>query len=183
MKVQLAAFLTLMVAAGCSDSTGQRVITPADVDFDTAVEIIATSHDFDYVNSAQARLAYGGLPAIAELRLHLSDERLIPTGYSTRSINSGDITIGEHALWTIQDMIETTRLPKSLRNYPVLTRENVDSWLDDRSGASLRQLQIEAARTAFIDAQNDFRSSGSSDARAAMELFREQLHELESDRE
>lgn len=177
MKLQLSIAFTLAFAVGCSDSSKQRVITPANVDFDTAVEIIATSDDFDYVNSAQARLVYGGLPAIAELRLHLSDERIIPTGYSNRSINSGEISIATHAFWTIQDMIETG-LPKYYdESYHVLNSGNVERWLDDRSDKSLIELQIDAASSTLAHAQRE-QQSGDQEARGAVKILTERLKEL-----
>jgi hypothetical protein len=177
MKASFGFTLLIAIALGCSASNEHTVVTQADVDFDTAIEIIATSTDWDYVNSAQARLSYGGLPAIDALRNHLSDERVIPTGYSTRAINSGDVTIAEQALWTIQDMIETA-LPKVYDDsYYVLRDNNVEQWLDERRGQSLLDLQVDAAATQLAHAKQEL-DSGNNAARCAVRILEERLAEL-----
>ncbi len=168
-------------SVGCSGSRRDDTVPPPYPDFESAIEAIATSSDLSEANAAAVQLYSGGVPAIDVLREHLSDDRIIPSPFCSRAVNAGSISVGEQSFWTIQDMIETTRLPKSLRNYLILTSDSVETWLDDRKGKSIRELQVDAATASFAAAKKDFQSRGNSNARAAMELYGEQLQTLNSD--
>lgn len=174
-------FALVALSLGCRGSRRDDTIPPPYPNFESAIEAIATSSDLSEANAAAVQLYSGGVPAIDVLRKHLSDDRVIPSPFCSRAVNAGPISVGEQSFWTIQDMIETTRLPKSLRNYLILTPDGVERWLDDRKGKLIRELQVDAAKASFAAARKDFQSRGDSNARAAMELYAEQLQALNSD--
>ncbi|MEL6108504.1 MAG: hypothetical protein AAFU85_20965 [Planctomycetota bacterium] len=174
-------FFALTLFFGCDDPRTDRV--PGSYpDFETAIEVIATTEDIYEAGEAAAHLYEGGIPAINALRNHLSDQRVIPSGFCTRSLNQPGQTMDEQALWSIQDMIEP-QAPKLLAGYyQVLSRETVEQWLDRREDMSITGLQIEAASTWLSRAQRDFESSGSPHAQAVIELCQERLNELHSNK-
>ena len=176
-------FALVGLCLGCSGSRRDETTPPTYPSFESAIEAIATSSDLSEANAAALQLYAGGVPAIESLRKYLSDDRVIQSPFCSRAINAGSISVGEQSFWTIQDMIETTRLPKSLRNYYILTPDSVETWLDDRKGKSIRELQVDAASESLSAAKKDFQSTGRSNARAAMELYVEQLQTLNADTE
>jgi hypothetical protein len=162
---------------GC-DSPRRDVVPQRYADFDSAIEAIASSEDISEANTAAVQLYSGGVPAIDALRKHLKDERVIPSGFCSRSLNTYDgVTMAEQALWSIQDMIETG-LPKSCGDsYYVLRDGNLETWLDERTGLSIKELQIAAASAQLDQAKREL-ATGDPDAQGAIEMIEDRLLEL-----
>ncbi len=118
-----------------------------DSDFDEAIEIVATSADRDAVNAAGTKLRSGRLSAIRALVPHLTDPRRPPSDYLTRAV-SGDVDMGDHSFWLIQDILES-HTSKMDAIYSPLQKDSVAKWLADREGMSLAQLRREACIGAF----------------------------------
>jgi len=118
-----------------------------DSDFDEAIEVIATSADRDAVNAAGAKLRSGRMAAIRALVPHLTDPRRPSSDYLTRAV-SGDVDMGDHSFWLIQDILESHTL-KMDALYSPLQKDSVAKWLADREGMSLAQLRREACIGAF----------------------------------
>ena len=68
----------------------------------------------------------------------------------------------------------------SASRYAVLTRNNVEQWLDQHQGKSIAGLKVEAASTSLARAQRDFESSGSAESRDMIQFYRDRLVELGS---
>ena len=189
MKSVCIALVTILLTVGCNQSGGESNTledkgrshsSPSPTQFDAAIETIATSTDMDAVHAAADALRSGGLPAIRALRGHLSDKRIPPSDYLTRAV-SGTPDMSDHCFWLIQDMIEPG-VPKLYREaYAVLTRDNVEQWLDDRGGKSIVELQIDAAAASLDRAERDFDTSGESHAKEAFHIYSERLSELRTD--
>jgi hypothetical protein len=120
---------------------------PASSGLEEAIETIATSSDRTAVNASDAQLRSGGLPAIRVLVQHLSDSRSPPSNYLTRAV-SGEVDMGDHSFWLIQDILES-HTSKMDASYSPLEKDNVEKWLADRKGMSLAQLRREACIGAF----------------------------------
>lgn len=118
-------------------------------DFDEAVEVIATSPDRDAVNAAGAKLRSGRLAAIRALVSHLTDPRRPPSDYLTRAV-SGEVDMGDHSFWLIQDILES-HTSKMDAQYSPLRKDSIAKWLADREGMSLVQLRREACIGAFAN--------------------------------
>ena len=181
MKTHRSLLLALVVAIGCAGTQEDAVVVSADVDIDTAIETLATSSDLADVNASLRILYGGGVPAVEALREHLSDDRIIPAVHTTRLAN-GTATAGDQAFWTIQEMIEPFLFKSYSGNYSVLTRGNVEQWLDRNRGKTIVGLQIEATSTALTHAKRDLEMTGSREARMAIEICRERLTELRGSR-
>ena len=177
MKSHRVILLTAAITIGCTDTQNEVVITSANPDFVSAIETIATSTDLAAVNASLRTLHGGGRPAIDALREHLSDERVIPAVHTTRRA-VGTATMGQQAFWSIQDMVEKTRVPLVNKTYYVLTRSDVEDWLDRHQGKSLVGLQIEAASASLGLAKRDYEMNKIPDARNAIEEYSELLVEL-----
>lgn len=146
MKTQHTLIFVLILLFGC-DVTSRDIVPRRYADFDTAIEVIATSGDIDDANAAAAQLYSGGVPAINALRKHLDDKRAIPSGFCSRALNTYEgLTIADQALWTIQEMIEPD-VAKAYGHSNFLEKGNVEQWLDERKGMSIIELRAEAART------------------------------------
>ena len=165
----------LVVGCDASNRDGDSDPYP---DLDSAVEAIATSRDIYRAGAAAKQLYSGGVPAINVFRKHLRDDRVIPSGFCTRSLNTYEgITMAEQSRWSIQDMIETG-LPKVYGNcYYVLRNDNVEQWLDDRTGSTFVELQIQAATAQLGNAKMQ-RANGDYYASGAIEIIEERLKEL-----
>ena len=174
-------FFTLAFVVGC-DVASRDGVPQRYPDFESAIEAIATSEDIDEARAAAAQLYSGGVPAINALRKHLSDDRVIASGFCTRSLNTYDgLTLAEQARWSIQDMVETG-LPKVYdESYYVLRNDNLEQWLDERKGMSFIELQIEAATAQLSHAKQQM-ANGDPYATGAVHMIEDRLMEL-SDRE
>ena len=154
------------------------------VDYDAAVETLATAHDLTAVNKALRTLDVGGRAAVDALRKHLSDERVLPSGFSSRVFTANSETkMSDESFWLIQDLIETP-FPKVYgANYHALDRESIERWLDQYENASITGLRIEAATLSLDIAKRDLEMTGSQNAREAVEICREHLTQLRSTRQ
>ena len=177
MKTHRSLLFAVVVALGCAGTQDDTVVVSTDADFDTAIETLATSSDLAEVNASLGILYGGGVSAIDVLREHLSDDRIIPAVHTTR-LAIGTATVGDQAFWTIQEMIEPFLFKGYRGNYSVLTRENVEQWLDSNRGMTIVGLQIKATSTALTNAKRDLELTGSKEARTAIEICRERLTEL-----
>lgn len=154
-SIALLALLPFVPAFALAQEEGDTITTgktqvkklPTSPALEEAIETIATSTDRDAVNAAAAKLRAGGLPAIRVLTKHLSDSRQPPSNYLTRAV-SGEVDVGDHSFWLIQDMLES-HTSKMDAYYSPLEKDNVEKWLDDREGMSLAQLRREACIGAF----------------------------------
>ncbi|OYP31606.1 hypothetical protein CGZ80_21195 [Rhodopirellula sp. MGV] len=135
--------------AGGAITTGktQPRKAPASPELEWAIETIATFSDRDAVNAADVRLRTGGLPAIRVLVKHLTDSRRPPSNYLTRAV-SGEVDMGDHSFWLIQDILES-HTSKMDASYSPLKKASVEKWLADREGMTLAQLRREACIGAF----------------------------------
>jgi len=152
--------------------------TSASRELHEAIETIATSTNRDAVNAAGAKLRTGGLPAVHILVQHLSDSRRPPSNYLTRAV-SGEVDMGDHSFWLIQDIFEPHN-SKMDTSYSPLEIESVAKWLAEREGMTLAQLRREACIGAFAkilamrDKYPDF------DVRPAIVTYAERLVELDN---
>ncbi|WP_442511324.1 hypothetical protein SH528x_002997 [Novipirellula sp. SH528] len=166
--------------AGGSIATGKTIAkkTPEISEFEEAIETIATSTDRDAVNSADAKLRTGGLPAIRTLVQHLTDSRRPPSNYLTRAV-SGEVDMGDHSFWLIQDMLEshTSKLDAS---YSPLEKKSIAKWLAGREGMSLAQLRREACIGAFAKILAMEKKYPNFDARPVIMSYAERLVELDN---
>jgi hypothetical protein len=158
-----------------SSNNAENALTNSD--FDKAFETIATSTDPDAVKAAAATLRNGGIPAINVLRKHLSDKRFPPPNHPLQRAVRAKPTMGVHAFWLIQAMVET-RVAKAYQRYSVLTPTNVEQWLDARRGKSILELQVDAATASLKRANRDVEV-----AQQAIELYSEQLRKLREQRD
>jgi hypothetical protein len=177
MKISFSFIAAISICLGC-ESTDHKADPQPYKNFESAIEAIATSDDIWVASAAAGQIYSGGVPAIEALRGYLDDDRVIPSGLCSRSINSNDVTLGEQSFWTIQDMIEETRVPLVKKSYYVLTRDNVEDWLDRQQGKSLVGLKIEAASASLGLANLDYQANNTPDARDAIEEYSELLVEL-----
>lgn len=166
--------------AGGSIATGKTRAkkAPEISEFKEAIETIATSADRDAVNAADAKLRRGGLPAIHALVQHLTDSRRPPSNYLTRAV-SGEIDMGDHSFWLIQDILEshTSKLDAS---YSPLEKTSVANWLAEREGMSLAQLRREACIGAFAKILARGKKYPNFDVRPVIMSYAERLVELDN---
>ncbi|MEM6473852.1 MAG: hypothetical protein AAF802_30130 [Planctomycetota bacterium] len=176
MKTFYAIIASVGICVGCESSNRKDDSRPYE-DFETAIEAIATVNDIWEASAAAEQIYTGGVPAIVALRGYLDDVRVIPSGFCSRSINSSDITLGQQALWTIQDMIEVG-LPKMYDNsFYVLRSGNLEQWLDEREGMSIIELEIEAANAQLLQAKQQM-EAGAPYAKDAVTIIEDRLEEL-----
>jgi hypothetical protein len=133
--------------AGSGKAQAKSVLAASD--FDQAIEVIATSPDRDAVNAAAAKLRSGRLAAIRALVPHLTDSRRPPSDYLTRAV-SGEVDMGDHSFWLIQDILES-HTSKMDAQYSPLRKDGVAKWLADREGMSWVELRREACIGAFAN--------------------------------
>lgn len=177
MKPLNSFFFALAIFFGCDGRHRVSIDNPYP-DFDSAIEAIATTEDIYVAGAAAEQLYSGGVHAINALREHLSDDRVVPSGFCTRSLNNYDgLTMAEQMRWSIQDMIETS-LPKVYDDsYYVLRSGNLEQWLDQRAGMSFIELQIEAATTQLNHAKGQM-AHGDPYASGAIDIIEDRLLEL-----
>ena len=177
MKPLVLVSFSLGLFFGC-DGPHRDVVPQRYADFESAIEAMATSKDIGDANAAAVQLYAGGIPAIDALRRHLRDDRVIPSGFCSRSLSRYDgLTIAEQARWSIQDMIETG-LPKVYDDsYYVLRDGDLEQWLDERKGMSFIELQMEAAR-AQLDQAKRHMATGKPHAEGAIAVLKDRLAEL-----
>lgn len=132
-------------SGGSGKAQAKNALTVSD--FNESIEIIATSTERDAVNAAGAKLRSGRLSAIRALVPHLTDSRRPPSDFLTRAV-SGDVDMGDHSFWLIQDILES-HTSKMDAQYSPLQKDSVAKWLSDREGMSLAQLRREACIGAF----------------------------------
>jgi hypothetical protein len=156
----------------------QEKKTPAVSEFNEAIETIATSTDRDAVNAAGAKLRSGGLPAIRALVQHLTDSRRPPTHYLTRAV-SGQVDMGVHSFWLIQDILES-HTSKQDASYSPLEKDSVAKWLADREGMSLANLRREACIGAFAKILAMGKEYPDFDVRPVIMRYAERLVELDN---
>ncbi len=152
--------------------------TPAVSEFDGAIETIATSADRDAVNAADAKLRSGGLHAIRALLKHLTDSRRPPSNYLTRAV-SGEVDMGVHSFWLIQDILES-HTSKMDASYSPLEKEGVAKWLANREGMSLAHLRREACIGAFAKILAMGKKYPDFDVRPVIMSYAERLVELDN---
>lgn len=132
-------------SGGSGKAQAKNALTVSDLN--ESIEIIATSTERDAVNAAGAKLRSGRLSAIRALVPHLTDSRRPPSDFLTRAV-SGDVDMGDHSFWLIQDILES-HTSKMDAQYSPLQKDSVAKWLSDREGMSLAQLRREACIGAF----------------------------------
>ena len=176
MKTFCALVAAIATCLGCESSDRKADPQPYE-DIESAIEALATLDDIWEASAAAKQIYSGGVPAIEALRGYLDDDRVIPSGLCSRSFNSREVTLGEQAMWTIQDMIEVD-LPKVYDNsYYVLSNENVEQWLDKRKGMTMTELEIEAA-TAQLNQAKQQMEAGDRYANDAVRIIEDRLAEL-----
>lgn len=166
--------------SGGSVATGKARAnkTPATSVFEEAIETIATSTDRLAVNAADAKLRGGGLPAIHALVRHLTDSRRPPSNYLTRAV-SGEIDMGDHSFWLIQDILES-HTSKMDASYSPLQKDGVAKWLADRKGMSLAGLRREACIGAFANILANGKKHPNFDVKTVVMSYAERLVELDN---
>jgi len=147
--------------------------------YDKAIETIALSQDKDAVHAASDTLRKGGLKAINSLRKHLNDGRVSKSNHLMRTV-IGMPDMGDHCFWLIQDIIEPA-VPKLYSSmYASLSRDNITKWLDDRSEATLVELQIAAASQSLEKAKTDFEGNAKPYAKQAITIYSNRLNKLKA---
>jgi hypothetical protein len=166
--------------AGDSVATAktQAKKTPAVSEYHEAIETIAISTDRDAVSAAGAKLRSGGLPAIHALVQHLTDSRRPPSTYLTRAV-SGEVDMGDHSFWLIQDILES-HTSKMDASYSPLEKGSVAKWLADREGMSLAHLRREACIGAFAKVLSMRKKHPNVDVRPVIMSYAERLVELDN---
>ena len=135
--------------------------------FERAVADLVEGKDRATVEKAWEALRGAGTAAFPTLIAHLGDERKA----SFRHFGAKDIqvkcppaaepcppyhpTIGEACFDILAGQVEGN-WPKGYRRYYTLTPENVVAWWEARRGRSLKELQVEAARSSLAAARKDY---------------------------
>jgi hypothetical protein len=132
------------------------------VEYERAIEDLAEGKDTQTVDRAILVLVKAKTQAFPALIKHVSDKT--PASYEHFGLR--DIrclqektpcppwppSIGEACFELIQSQIEGN-WPKAYRSYYVLTAGNVGEWWEPRRTMSLKDLQLDAARTSLERAQ------------------------------
>lgn len=112
----------------------------------------------DQINSAYKYFDTGGYKTVLLLSecmdiTDMASAKHFQGAYVDINPKTGDITprlptLGDVAFSVIVQRIEGVR-PDHFRDSYVLTRENIGKWIRDRKGASIHQLQVQAAEEAL----------------------------------
>lgn len=146
--------LLLAVFSACRH-TDVSVITP---EYEQAIQDLAEGKDTQTVDTAIRVLIEAKTQAFPALIKHLSNKT--PASYEHFGLRDirclqertpcppGPPTIGEACFEFIQTEVEGN-WPKAYRSYYVLTAGNVGAWWESRRTMSLKDLQLDAAKTSL----------------------------------
>ena len=135
--------------------------------FEVAVADLAEGKDNATVEKALKTLSGAGTAAFPTLIAHLGDQRkasfqhfggkaiLVKCPPAAEPCPPYHPTIGEACFDILAGQVEGN-WPKGYRSYYTLTPENVAAWWQARRGMSLKELQLEAARSSLAAARNDY---------------------------
>jgi hypothetical protein len=137
----------------------------ASLTFERAVDDLAVDKDKATVKKALDTLYEAGTAAFPTLIAHLGDQRKVSLRHfgakAIQCVSSAapcppyEPTIGE-ACFSILGVQVEGNWPKAYTRYYTLTPENAGAWWEARRGMSLKDLQLEAARSSLAAAKKDY---------------------------
>ena len=179
--------LLLTVFSACRNTDARLppgtylAITP---EYERAIQDLAEGKDRQTVKTAIQVLSDAETRAFPALIKHLSDKTPASLEYfGARAVQCApqaspcppwQPTIGEACFAIIQSEVEGN-WPKAYRSHYTLTAENVGEWWESRRTMSLKDLQLDAARTSLERA----RDKGDADA---IRFLQEHLKDVQSGR-
>lgn len=151
-----------------------------------AYEILATTDQRKAANEAAAVLYRGQLDTVKFLSKKLKDDRQPPSGYLTRQV-TGTPTMGQHAFWMIQDIVEpgvinesrVTAVPRAYHGLSVVSENTISEWV--KSNKTLREMQIAAADGALKKMRAQAKKNPSQANQKALNIFETRMNVLVND--
>ena len=179
--------LSLAVFSACRNTDAllpSRDLSAITAEYERAIDDLAEGKDPETVKTAILVLVKAKTEAFPALIKHLSDKT--PSSYEYFGLRDircvmeatpcppWEPTIGEACFEIIQSQVEGN-WPKAYRSHYVLTAGNVGEWWESRRTMSLKELQLDAARTSLERA----RQKGDADA---IRFLQEHLKDVQSGR-
>ena len=87
--------------------------------------------------------------------------------------------VGDVALSLLRSKIEGDR-PRFYYSFYVLNRTNIKKWLAERSGKSLTEIRVDAAKQALQAVRNTYAKSNSEVAIQTISIFNKRISEIEN---
>jgi hypothetical protein len=177
--------LTAFSACWNSDARiSSREASPITTEYERAIRDLAEGKDQQTVKAAVQALSDAKTRAFPALIQHLSDKspssfeyfggRDIQCAPQATPCTPWQPTIGEACFAIIQSEVEGN-WPKGYRGYYTLTAGNVGEWWESRRTTSLKDLQLDAAKSSLDRARHE----GNADA---IKVLQEHLKDVQSGR-
>lgn len=116
-------------------------------DYDELVTALSSTQSA--AESAREELIKGGVDAFPCLLKYLTDETIVALPYfelrvSRDGVRLTEMKLGDCVFFIIRGQIEGANRPRSFSDPFLLTKENLERWLENHKGLTLAQLRFEA---------------------------------------